>query len=290
LTFASGGAPTLKVTDELGKMLREVGDFAVRGTSVRCDVELQEPLGAVEIDTGQIAQVIQNLVLNACQASPAGAVVTVRARRVASGAEGARVVIEVSDHGRGIAPEYLPRFTARPGGTGLGLAVSRSIVQRHRGRLSVESILGRGTTFTIELPATGERATTTIPPSPDVAQFSGRALVMDDDDQVRLIAQQLVERLGFDVDVARHGTEALDIARHAAADGRPYRVALLDLTIIGGRGGAEIADELRLASPGIRLVAASGYANDTHNGWDAQLRKPFRLLDLSHALEEALSK
>jgi signal transduction histidine kinase/CheY-like chemotaxis protein len=292
LSFARGGAPATQATRELGALLREVSSFAASGTSVRCEVDLVEPLGVVEIDVGQIGQVIQNLVLNACQASARGATVTVRARREH---DGATVVIEVIDTGGGIAAEHLPHlfepfFTRRPGGTGLGLAVSHSIIQRHGGRLSVKSSVGQGSTFTVELPGSANAPLESPHAGPPVARFSGRALVMDDEDTVRLIAELLLAQLGFEVETARHGAEALELARRAAAERRPFRLALLDLTIVGGLGGADIAEDLRRASPEIRLVVSSGYAPEgTEGGWDGRLHKPYRINDLAKALEAALA-
>src|SRR5581483_6183619 len=102
---------------------------------------------------------VQNLVLNACQASRSGSTVTVRVTRVAVDAPGeARIRVEVIDQGAGIAPEHLgrvfePFYTAREGGTGLGLSVSHSIVARHGGAITVDSTVGRGTTVTFDLPA-----------------------------------------------------------------------------------------------------------------------------------------
>ena len=293
LTFSRGGAPAFAVTHELGPLVREVAPFAARGTSVCCDVEIEEPLGAVEIDAGQIAQVVQNLVLNACQASPSGSVVRVRVRRVEG--ERPRVFVEVHDEGRGIAPEHLgrifePFFTARPGGTGLGLAVSHSIVHRHGGELLVESEPGQGTTFTITLPISEAAAEPSAVAGPELQQFGGWALVMDDDPQVRIIAVQLLRRLGFEVDSAPDGTEALARARAAVAEGRPYRVALLDLTVVGGLGGADIADELREVVPDIRLIVSSGYDDRGHQGWDGRLHKPYQLLALSRALTTVLGR
>jgi signal transduction histidine kinase/CheY-like chemotaxis protein len=294
LTFARGGAPSRQATRELGALIREVSSFAASGTSVRCDIDVAEPLGVVDVDVGQIGQVLQNLVLNACQASPRGATVTVRARRVDL-AGGARVVIEVVDTGDGIAPEHLPHifepfFTRRPGGTGLGLAVSHSIVQRHGGRLTVKSEVGHGTTFTVELLGSEGGPLEAPRPIASAKRFSGRALVLDDEDAVRLVAELLLKELGFEVETARHGAEALEIARRATAEGHPFRVALLDLTIVGGLGGAEIADDLRLASPGIRLIVSSGYAREgTGDGWDARLHKPYLINDLTTALERALT-
>jgi signal transduction histidine kinase len=296
LTFSRGGAPSRKATTELGETIREVATFACRGTSVLCEIDVAEPLGVAELDLGQIGQVIQNLVLNACQASPSGATVTVRARREARDAEGEWIVMEVVDAGRGIAPENLARvfepfFTNRPGGTGLGLAVSHSIVRRHGGRLSVKSEIGRGTHVVVELPGTNAQLDV-VPPiseTPHHGRFSGRALVMDDDRIVRDIAVLLLEQLGFEVSAARHGAEALALAGRAAAEARPFRVGLLDLTIVGGLGGGEIADDLRRVNPGIRLIVSTGYAPEgAEDRFDGRLNKPYELEQLARALEGVL--
>jgi signal transduction histidine kinase/CheY-like chemotaxis protein len=293
LTFSRGGAPARRAVADLGTVVREVASFAARGTSVRCAIEVEEPLGTVHVDVGQVGQVVQNLVLNACQASASGATVTVRVRREARG-EGARVLIEVIDTGRGIAPEHLPRifdpfFTARSGGTGLGLAVSHSIVHRHGGHIRVRSELGHGTTVTVDLPTIdGAPAVERSAPS-SLPHFSGRVLVMDDENAVRRVTHALLTRLGFLVDTAADGAAALEAARRATAECNPFRLAVLDLTVVGGLGAAEISEELRGASPGIRLVLATGYArDDARAGWDAVVQKPYTIAELARALEQAL--
>ncbi len=306
LTFARGGAPVKQATSKLADLVREAATFVLRGTSVRFDFDAAADLGTVEIDAGQIAQVVQNLVLNAAQASPSGADVHVRItrRRVAIAepplSAGSWVRLEVEDHGHGIPPEQLGRIfepfvTMRPHGTGLGLAVTQSIVHRHGGALTVRSEVGRGTTFTVDLPA-GTATASLAPPAADrLTPLGGRVLLMDDDESVRRVATLLLGKLGFEVTSVRDGTAALDAAARAAAEERPFRVAVLDLTVIGGRGGAEIAPELRRLHPGMRLVVSSGYSRDPSAldrhalGWNGLLNKPYSLRALEKVLTAALA-
>ncbi|HET9930469.1 MAG TPA: ATP-binding protein, partial [Polyangiaceae bacterium] len=137
LTFARGGAPLRRPTRDLSTLVEEAARFAIRGTSIELRFECEPELGTVEIDPGQIMQVVQNLVLNAVQASRSGGTVRVRLSRIEaeSGAQRTRVRLVVEDDGIGIAPEALPRifepyFTTRAGGNGLGLATTHSIVRR----------------------------------------------------------------------------------------------------------------------------------------------------------------
>jgi signal transduction histidine kinase len=296
LTFSRAGVSSTRVTGDLASLVREVSSFAARGTSVRLDVVIEEPLGAVEIDPSQIGQVFQNLVLNACQASERGSTVTIQARRITRESGQQWVVVEVIDRGTGISSDRLPHIfepfvTGRPGGTGLGLALIRSIVQRHGGNVLVKSEVGVGSTFTVELPVSSRAPARRAEVAEGVAAFSGRALVLDDEQMVRRIVEMYLAQLGFEVQSAGHGDEAIELARHAAAENRPFRVALLDLTIVGGRSGSEIAPDLRRISPSTRLVASSGYASaETSGSWDATLPKPYKLADLSAALERALDK
>jgi signal transduction histidine kinase/ActR/RegA family two-component response regulator len=306
LTFSRGGAPSREPVTDLGRVVRDAASFVARGTSVQCAVEVVEPIGVVEADPGQIAQVVQNLVLNACQASPSGSTVQVRVTRSNGGPPAgevrevreAHVRIEVTDRGVGIAPDHVPRifepfYTVREGGTGLGLSVSHSIVARHGGSLTVDSAPGRGTTFTVDLPAGIAPAVPSAAPGQSRLALEGRALLMDDDLGVRRIASLMLDRLGVEVEEAEHGARALELAARALSEGRPFRVAILDLTVIGGLGAADIVDDLRRVSPGIRVVLSTGYAltdaEAKKHAWDATLDKPYTLQHMRAAIERALS-
>jgi CheY-like chemotaxis protein/anti-sigma regulatory factor (Ser/Thr protein kinase) len=278
----------------------DAATFAARGTSVRCVVEVVEPLGVIEADAGQITQVVQNLVLNACQASHRGGTVLVRVTRVVidSPPLEARLRVEVVDQGVGIAREHLSRifepfYSVREGGTGLGLSVSHSVVTRHGGTLTVDSVPGKGTSLTLELPAGNVSTSVDAHASQAPSTFTGRALVMDDEASVRKVAALMLSKLGFDVAQAPHGAAALELAAKAEAEGRPFRVAILDLTVVGGLGGAEVLDDLRRISPAIRVLISTGYAGKYaghERNWDGSLSKPYALEGLKDALARALDE
>jgi CheY-like chemotaxis protein len=254
----------------------------------------------------QISQVVQNLILNASQAMPGGGTITLEARNQLIRKEdhlplpgGDYIVIEVSDHGTGIDPGNLSRifdpfFTTKSEGTGLGLSVCYSIVHNHGGHMSVYSEAGRGTKFSVYLPAMPGAVVETIQPGVRLERHSGRVLVMDDDQGVQKILTQMLTRLGFDVDVAANGDEAVLKHREAAGAVRPYRFVILDLTIAGGKGGIEALQEIRAINPGAKAVVSSGYSsalldgNIKDHGFDAALTKPYTLEELSRVVSRIL--
>ncbi len=164
LTFAKGGAPVRAVT-YLSDMIEETADFALRGSKSRAIVRLPASLPAVDVDLGQIGQVVGNLVMNADQAMPAGGTVTISGEAVAL-AEGTftlpageYVAISVEDTGIGISPDLMgkifdPYYTTHSVGRGLGLSSSLSIIRNHGGSIEVHSVIGKGSTFTFYLPVT----------------------------------------------------------------------------------------------------------------------------------------
>ncbi|PID78708.1 hypothetical protein CSA17_05625 [bacterium DOLJORAL78_65_58] len=156
LTFARGGEPLLERAC-IAHIVRQSLEFSLSGTNVRCEMELDHDLYPVEVDPGQIDQVLANLTLNAVQAMPDGGILKVRACNLGT-AEHPLVMVELADQGCGIAEEdrariFDPYFTTKPTGSGLGLAIAYSIVTRHGGHITMESEVGRGTTFRIFLQA-----------------------------------------------------------------------------------------------------------------------------------------
>ncbi len=308
LTFAKGGAP-IKKPGSIGETVRDLAGFFLKGSAVRYEMTIPDDLWSTEFDPDQMGQVIQNIVLNAKEAMGGVGVlevvarnVTVEAAQIADLAAGDYVEIAFRDCGRGIEPEYLgkifdPYFSLKPSGTGLGLAVTYSVLKRHQGLVIADSSVGKGTTLTLYLPRTGSGASpATHGRANEAIAARGRGrrvLLMDDDRDVRSVGAQLLRVLGYDAVEAVDGEEALR-AYEAARRERPFDAVILDLTVPGGMGGKECVRKLKECDPDVRAIVATGYYTDPivaeyeAHGFRASVQKPYRLEELATALTQVL--
>ena len=305
LTFVKGGAPVRKLAS-LAALIRETGDFALRGSNVRCEFGVSPDLWPAEVDEGQISQVINNLMINADQAMPDGGTIQVSAENAAIGPddrsglpEGKYLKISVQDHGVGIPPERIekvfePYFTTRPEGRGLGLSTARTIVKRHRGLITVDSQVGAGTTFTVYLPASEGTPQAAPRRTNSALKGTGRVLLMDDEDMVLKTAGPMLEHLGYEVTSARDGHEAIKLYRKASRSRRPFDAVVLDLTVPGVMGGQECIRELLAIDPRVKALASSGYSGDAvegtyrQEGFSGFVTKPYSLEKLGQALHRLI--
>jgi signal transduction histidine kinase/ActR/RegA family two-component response regulator len=275
LTFAKGGAPVRKV-ESISQIIMDSAGFALRGSNVRCTYNLPDDLWNVEVDSGQMGQVINNLIINAAQAMPDGGVISVSAGNAAIGKEdnlpisnGRYVHILIKDQGAGIQEDILPKifdpyFTTKKKGSGLGLASVYSIIMKHDGHITVASKPGEGATFHFYLPASENNcpAEAEQPEPTTPRRGKGRILVMDDERQVSQTAREILNHLGYSADICTDGAAALNLYREALASGTPYSVVFMDLTIPGGMGGKIAMVKLLEIDPGAKGVVMSGYSND----------------------------
>jgi two-component system cell cycle sensor histidine kinase/response regulator CckA len=306
LTFAKDGAP-VRHTVSLVELLRECVGFVLRGANVRGDIQTAADLWPVDVDAGQINQVIHNIVLNAMQAMPGGGTVQVLAENVVLAAgvpfplpEGRYVKITVQDSGRGIPKEVLsnifdPYFTTKAEGSGLGLTTAYAIVIKHEGYITIASEVDGGTTVVIYLPAS-QKATVSAQTHASIPlSGSGRLLIMDDEAIVRNVLRQLLESLGYTVECVQDGTEAVAAYQRAQAAGQPFAVVILDYTIPGGMGGLEALARLRALDPQVTALISSGYANNpvvadwAYYGFSGVVAKPYTIAQLQEALHNVLS-
>ena len=300
LTFAKGGAP-IKTTASLNDLVMECTRFALVGSPVAPRFFVASDLWGADVDTGQISQVVHNLVINAMQAMPRGGVVDVSLQNIELDPSltgtplppGNYVALTVRDTGIGIPDEVInrifdPYFSTKEHGSGLGLAISYSIVKAHGGAIVVKSQPGAGSQFTVFLPASGH-----VSPQPAIVRVApiasgvqGRALVMDDDPAVADVCQHMLDALGYSAVIAQSGEDAIVSFQHAEVAGAPFDIAILDLTIPGGMGGSDAVAHIRKIRQNTLVFVASGYSDDPvlsrfrEYGFDGVLPKPFTLADL----------
>jgi len=309
LTFARGGEPIKKLAS-IAEIITASADFVLRGSKVACQYDFPSDLWSVEIDTGQMSQVIQNLVINAIQAMPEGGAIDICCRNVAN-SDGADktlppancVTVSIHDSGEGI-PEVVmakifdPYFTTKAKGSGLGLAICHSIVSKHGGRIMSDSKPGQGSTFTLALPAVLTKAATVkevlADPILDLEKKTGRIMIMDDDDQILEMTVKMLSLFGYEVLQAKDGNAALVLYQQQQEAGAPVDLVIMDLTIPGGMGGQETIAKLHQIDPQAKAIVASGYANDPvmadyrDYGFLDGINKPFQITELINMIDKAL--
>ncbi|MEX0829730.1 MAG: ATP-binding protein, partial [Nitrospirales bacterium] len=313
LTFSKGGDPVKNIVS-LASILEENARLVLAGSKIRPVFHTTPSLWAVNVDAGQICQVLHNLVLNARQAMEHGGECVIEAQNV-NKEEGERlshnhqlvsfhnqwILITVKDQGIGISKENLekifdPYFTTKATGSGLGLATSYSIIRNHGGVLWAESEVGVGSRFSFLLPALSPEKNTPLPDTKDIKFGHGNILIMDDEPQIRKVLGQMVETCGYSFQAVSDGEEAISVFRQAQDSGAPFSAVILDLTIPGGRGGKEVVKEMLSLDSHLRAIVVSGYSNDPvlanyeEYGFKGRVAKPFNLVDLSVVLNSVLQE
>ncbi|MFH1076083.1 MAG: PAS domain S-box protein [Pseudomonadota bacterium] len=306
LTFSSGGHPVTQTTS-IASLLTETAQLALRGFSLGCEHSISEDLWSVDIDIGQMRQVITDLLLNARDAMPSGGIVRICAENLMTDEDdkygfslkGKRYIkISITDHGAGIAPEHIkkifdPFFSTRQQKSGLGLATAYSIIKKHKGYITLESEPDSGTTFYIYLPASEKEPLQAARPELKKSDIKGKKhiLLMDDEEIVRDVAGEMLLHLGHIVEFAKEGSEAVELYKTAKESGYPFDLVIMDLTVKNGMDGKEAMKKIIEIDPNAKAIVSSGYSNDPimaeHKkyGFSAVIPKPYTINQLQEALE-----
>jgi PAS domain S-box-containing protein len=311
LTFARGGAP-IKKTASIGKLIQDTVSFSLRGSHSRSEFLLGSDLWPAEIDSGQISQVIANLVVNADQAMPNGGTLRVSCDNysydsttspaVTDLSAGDYIRISIRDEGVGISEECIkrifdPYFTTKAKGNGLGLATTYSIVKNHNGLITVESKVHNGSTFTIYLPALRYQQVPVEPPPRqmnEVVTGTGSILVVDDEEAIRDLVEFTLERLGYKVTQAESALEGVDIYKQKLEADERFDLVILDLTLPGGMGGKEALKKLIEIDPTVNAIVSSGYAMDATMsryqdfGFRGVIAKPYEAAELGRIVHDTI--
>jgi len=304
LTFSKGGQPIREVAP-LAPFVREAVSFALSGSNVTCNYHFPDNLWDGSFDKNQLAQVVDNLVINALQAMPDGGSLTVMARNChleenqqGSLPAGNYLQLTVKDSGPGMTPEvaaraFDPFFTTKPTGHGLGLSTCYSIIRKHGGEMTLESKPGEGSTFHLFLPASFDHEISGNSTAVESHSGHGTILIMDDEEVVRDVLHDILESFGYTVRATSNGTEAVAAFAADRNARREIVAVILDFTVPGGMGGKEAVKHLRELDAEVPIFAASGYADDAmmadprSYGFTGSLSKPFRKATLAALLEGA---
>ena len=306
LGFARRGKYLVKATD-LNEIIEKSSSlFARTKKEIRVSTNLCESIWTVEVDRGQIEQVLLNLYVNAWQAMLDGGDLYLGTENVILDRNyvkpyrvepGRYVKISITDTGVGIDKDtqeriFEPFFTTKEmgRGTGLGLASVYGIVKSHGGYINVYSELDQGTTFTIYLPASGKEAVEDEEVTVDIIMGSGTILLIDDEKMILEVGRELLEELGYTVLPAMSGQEAVDIFQQ---DQDSIDMIIMDM-IMPGMSGSETFDRLKEINPDVKILLSSGYSVDgqatkiLRRGCDGFIQKPFNMNQLAEKIHKIM--
>ncbi len=306
LGFARGGRYEVRVAD-INEIIEKTSVmFGRTKKEIRIQRDLEKNIWAVEVDRGQIEQVLLNLYVNAWQAMPNGGDLYLETANVIIDKEyvkpypvtiGRYVKISVTDTGVGMDENtreriFDPFFTTKTmgRGTGLGLATAYGIIKGHKGMINAYSEKGRGTTFTIYLPASKKEVIKEESMPMNVMKGDETILLVDDEDVIIDVSCELLEMLGYKVYVARSGNEAVEIYKEKMDE---IALVILDM-VMPGMGGGETFNMLKSINPDIKVILSSGYSINgkakeiTERGCRAFVQKPFQIGDLSEKIRKVL--
>ena len=317
LTFSKGGSPIKKLVN-INELIPEVCLFILSGSNCKYDIETPEGLYPVSIDTYQISQVLQNLLINAKEAMPGGGSILITLENIDINHEsppplkqGKYIKISVIDNGPGIDPLIIdnifdPYFSTKKTGAtkgqGLGLSVCSSIIARHNGIIRVDSTPGSGTTFHIYLPVSDKNIQLQNKVGDDSLALessaantnNSRILIMDDEKMIREMFWHVLSDAGYEVILTENGEEAVSKFSEAEKSGKPVDLIIMDLIIPGGMGGKETVKKIFEINPQAKVMVSSGYADDPviarykDYGFCGVIKKPFSLKKLIKIIDQAL--
>jgi len=308
LGFARGGTHEVKPTD-LNELVRSSSEmFGRTRREITIHRKYQKDIYTVDVDNGQIEQVLLNLYVNAWQAMPDGGDLYLGTQNLTLDAfytkrhlvsAGSYVKISVTDTGTGMDQAtqrriFEPFFTTKEmgHGTGLGLATAYSIVKNHGGIITVYSELGKGTTFNIYFPASQKQITSENIVSSEIIRSTGCVFLIDDEDMILTVGKDMLNALGYEVCTASGGEEAL--ALYAAERDR-IDLVILDM-IMPSVSGGDTYDLLKGVNPNVRVILSSGYSLNAQaakiiaRGCNGFIQKPFNIRELSQKIREVLDQ
>ncbi len=306
LTFSKGGSP-IKKTSSIKKFIRESANFAIHGSSVDLKYKISPNLWPVNVDIGQIGQVIQNLVINSVHAVETDGKIIICAENISlkkkndfTLPKGKYIKISVEDNGIGIPHTILPKifdpyFSTKTEGNGLGLSVCHSIIRNHQGKIFVESEVNSGTIITFYLPAQPDVKIIKKTKAKSPKKGKGIILILEDEVVIQRVIKSMLQRLNYKPIITSKGIETISAYKEYKNQGKKIDAVILDLTVKGGMGGQQTIKKLIETDPNVKGIASSGYAtgevmsNFKRYGFSGVLVKPYTISNLANILESIIN-
>ena len=310
--FMKEGSPNQAITP-VESLVRNVVDFTLSGSNIKCTYNFAPDMWRIHVDRSQISQALHHVVINAREAMPEGGFISASAENVVLVREvptlpaGNYVRICITDRGRGISEDEIdkifePYYSTKSIGNrkraGLGLSICNSIIENHGGMAAVSSQIGRGTTLSVYLPAVpaGIQAKAPVAAKESAAGIygQGKILVMDDEAMIRELAGEILQHLGYRIEFAQNGAEAVACYAAAFNSPDPFDAVILDLTVRGGMGGVEAINKLKAIDPNVKGIVSSGYSEDPgmtgfkDYGFCNAVAKPYTLEELGEILSAVM--
>jgi signal transduction histidine kinase/ActR/RegA family two-component response regulator len=308
VTFAKGGAPKLSAQPIL-PLIKGVVTDALDGRNTEVDFAIQPDLWPGLFDEAQIARVVEVLVQNAYQSmmgilekpkiTITASNVIVNENEVEDLHSGKYIKVAIKDHGSGIPDGilkhiYEPYFSTKGAGRGLGLATVYSILQHHKGTITVKTKVNRGSTFTFYIPFGEMTRSKKKAGRKPVAGNTRRILFMDDDEFIRDAFTDVLVSMGYSVSSAQDGNEVIEILKNSLQEER-FAAIILDLHVDGGPGAKEIISTIRDLDAVVPVFLASGSADDPAMadyeklGFNEKIEKPFKRKELASLLRNYMN-
>jgi nitrogen-specific signal transduction histidine kinase/CheY-like chemotaxis protein len=308
LGYARKGKYEAKPID-LNRLVKDTSEnFGRTRKQITIHRELSGDLFAIKADSGQIEQVLWNLLVNAEYAMPRGGDLVLRTintshkdmkGKLYDPKPGNYILLTVTDTGIGMDTDIMDRifdpfFTTKEmgRGTGLGLASAYGIIKGHGGYIDVDSEKGRGSTFSIYLPASERKVEKAIKTAERFIKGRGTVVLADDEEVILEVGRELLEGMGYRVLTARDGDEAIKVYRKHTDE---IDIVVLDM-VMPNMGGGEAYDRMKEIDPDIKVLLSSGFSIDgeateiLERGCNGFIEKPFRMNELAEKIREILYK
>ncbi|MEA2103489.1 MAG: ATP-binding protein [Candidatus Cloacimonadota bacterium] len=296
-SFSKGNAELVKQNVNISDFIRKNAELVLKNSIEKYTFNCTKDSYNISVDKGQLAQVVQNIILNAAQSMPDGGKIEVIIRQIKISQHekltpGKYIELSFQDQGEGISKEniariFTPLFSTKKDGNGLGLVFSKLIIENHGGNIEVESCIGEGTTFKIYLPANEEnKFVVKEEVDLDTSIKNLKILLVEDDEFLINIFSRILSDYDIIVDFAKTGMNAVKKIKEKLQTPNSFDLVVIDLNLMNSISGTETIEKIREVDSKVKSVITSGdksnkvIKNFSDYGFSAVLNKPYTCDDI----------